>query len=122
VLPLTVFGISFERVRSLPRICNVEYSLSIGKVIFFTWGFSGILSFPQFYAYEFSDHINSNNDLKFECSKRFQGLKTAGDNSSSFACFVCQKVNVLLVYLAYSRRFKCELSSFYRLLYLDKLR
>jgi len=104
VLPLTVFGISFERVRSLPRISNVEYSFSIGKVICFTWGLSGILSLPQFYAYEFSDHSNFNNDLKFECSKRFKGSKTTGDNSSSFACFVCQKVNVLLVYLTGLRK------------------
>jgi len=51
VVPLTLVGFSFERVRSLPRIRHVECYLPIWEVLFLTWGIARILAFPRFFAY-----------------------------------------------------------------------
>jgi len=62
VLPLTLGGISYERVKSLPRIHNVKCVFPVWKVLLFTWGVSGFLSFPRFLAYEYFTNENFTND------------------------------------------------------------
>jgi len=60
VIPLTLCGISYERVRSFSSPHSSQCVFPMWKVLTFTWGVSGILSSPRFFAYEYDDTIITN--------------------------------------------------------------
>jgi len=52
-IPLTLCGISYERLRSLPMVHQVRKVFPTWEVLLFTWGVSALLSSPRFLAYEY---------------------------------------------------------------------
>jgi len=95
VVPLTLCGIAYERVRSLPRIYNVKCVFPVWKVLLLTWGISAILSCHRFLAYEyFTNKTDGNGNEIAGNSSEFDSLGDGNSNDSNVISHVsvCRKV------------------------------
>jgi len=103
-VPLTLCGISYERLRSLPRVHEVRSVFPTWKVLLFTWGVSALLSSPRFLAYEYhtrsyngngsinitSDTPSMSHSLRSNSNNDYNDSYTAVGHKS-----VCRKVSNL---------------------------
>jgi len=97
VVPLTLCGIAYERVRSLPRIYHVKSVFPVWKVLLLTWGISAILSCHRFLAYEFYTNKTDCNGSEIAGNSSELRVNSLGDgksNNSSVISHVseCRKV------------------------------
>jgi len=97
-IPLTLCGISYERLRSLPRIHLVRSVFPTWKVLIFTWGVSALLSSPRFLAYEYDTNIYYGNEsvIASDALSGFHSLTSNNENGSNAVSntTVCRKVSM----------------------------
>jgi len=96
VVPLSLCGIAYERVKTVPSVYNVNCVFPAWKILLLTWGVSAILSCHRFLTYEyFTIEDGNTSEIPESLVSEFNILGDGNYNDSSVMMHnmsACRKV------------------------------